>query len=216
MGLHMALGVQTWSCKVKRDELRLKLGQSTKVFRRLKSTFRADLIYLGKMKVETDLIAGLKHCGWWMKIAEPQVLQLMVSRQVWLGMVFLSRSEPLIRRFGSLCICLRPAALPHEHSSLLLHSHENRREETTKLSPGCNLTTAQTTFPHRGRDGHGCTHTSQCSELYTLFRHPLSSLYLTKTAKTPKEKRISNTLKKQWQFWIEKWITSCQRNVHST
>lgn len=64
MGLHMALGVQTWSCKVKRDELRLKLGQSTtKVFRRLKSTFRADLIYLGKRKVETVLIAVLKHCG---------------------------------------------------------------------------------------------------------------------------------------------------------
>lgn len=44
----------TWSCKVKRDQLKLKLGQSaTKVFRRLRNRFQADLICLGKMKVET-------------------------------------------------------------------------------------------------------------------------------------------------------------------
>lgn len=86
-----------------------------------------------------------------------------------------------------------PDALDHEHSSLLLYSHDNRGEETTKLSPGCNLAIAQTASPDLLKPGeemdmaaltlHSVQNFTPSSDILSV---PFKQL---KLQKTPKEKR---------------------------
>lgn len=189
MGLHMALRVQPGHARKK--EMNWSWNWD-KVLQRCSEDWRTGLeqtlFALAKWRWRWDMIAVLKHCGWWMKIAEPQVLQLMVNRQVWLrdGISFQVRAFDLkvwilahlfvARSFGSWAFIIA-SPFPWQQG-------RGNHQIVTWMQPGNSAIS-----PHGGRDGHGCTYTWQCSEFYTLFRYSFSSLYATKAAKDPKRKK---------------------------